>query len=154
MLHTPAGPASLTLRLAGVHNVRNALAATACALAAGAPLAAVRHGLEAFVPVKGRSQLKSATLHGVRIALVDDSYNANPDSVRAAIDVLAAMHAPRLLVLGDMGEVGDRGRRSTPRSGPMRASAASSTCGVPVRRAAMPRRRSAPRRGTSPTCRR
>jgi UDP-N-acetylmuramoyl-tripeptide--D-alanyl-D-alanine ligase len=48
-------------------------------------------------------------LHGVHIALVDDSYNANPDSVRAAIDVLAAMHAPRLLVLGDMGEVGDRG---------------------------------------------
>jgi len=109
VLHTPAGPASLALRLAGLHNVKNALAATACALAAGAPLTAVRRGLEAFAPVKGRSQLKSATLHGVRIALVDDSYNANPDSVRAAIDVLAAMHAPRLLVLGDMGEVGDRG---------------------------------------------
>ena len=48
-------------------------------------------------------------MHGVRIALVDDSYNANPDSVRAAIDVLASMHAPRLLLLGEMAEVGDRG---------------------------------------------
>ena len=109
VLHTPAGAASLALRLAGRHNVKNALAATACALAAGATLDAVKRGLEAFEPVKGRSQLKVTTLHGVRVALVDDSYNANPDSVRAAIDVLAALHAPRLLLLGDMGEVGDRG---------------------------------------------
>jgi UDP-N-acetylmuramoyl-tripeptide--D-alanyl-D-alanine ligase len=109
VLHTPAGATSLSLRLAGLHNVRNALAAAACALAAGAPLAAIKQGLETFEPVKGRSQMKSATLHGVRIALVDDSYNANPDSVRAAIDVLAAMHVPRLLLLGDMGEVGERG---------------------------------------------
>ena len=109
VLHTPAGAASLPLRLAGRHNVKNALAATACALAAGATLDAVKRGLEAFEPVKGRSQLKVATVHGVRVALVDDSYNANPDSVRAAIDVLAALHAPRLLLLGDMGEVGDRG---------------------------------------------
>ena len=109
VLHTPAGAASLALRLAGRHNVKNALAATACALAAGATLAAVKRGLEAFEPVKGRSQIKRATLHGVHAALVDDSYNANPDSVRAAIEVLAAMHAPRLLLLGDMGEVGDRG---------------------------------------------
>ena len=109
VLHTPAGSSSLALRLAGRHNVKNALAASACALAAGASLAAVKRGLEAFEPVEGRSQMKRATLHGVRIALVDDSYNANPDSVRAAIDVLASMHAPRLLLLGDMGEVGDRG---------------------------------------------
>ena len=109
VLHTPAGAASLALRLAGRHNVKNALAATACALAAGATLDAVKRGLEAFEPVKGRSQLKVTTLHGVRVALVDDSYNANPDSVRAAIDVLTALHAPRLLLLGDMGEVGDRG---------------------------------------------
>ena len=109
VLHTPAGAASLALRLAGAHNVRNALAATACALAAGAALESIQRGLEAFEPVKGRSQMKAATLHGTRIALVDDSYNANPDSVRAAIDVLAAMPAPRLLLLGDMGEVGDRG---------------------------------------------
>ena len=109
VLRTPFGAVALALRLAGKHNVKNALAATACALAAGATLDAVRRGLESFEPVKGRSQLKSATLHGKAIALVDDSYNANPDSVRAAIDVMAAMRAPRLLVLGDMGEVGDRG---------------------------------------------
>ena len=109
VLHTPAGAVSLALRLAGRHNVKNALAAAACALAAGAPLAALKRGLESFEPVKGRSQIKAATLHGVRVALVDDSYNANPDSVRAAIDVLASMHAPRLLLLGDMGEVGERG---------------------------------------------
>jgi len=109
VLHTPAGAASLALRVAGKHNVKNALAAAACALAAGASLNAIKRGLEAFEPVKGRSQLKTATLHGTRVALVDDSYNANPDSVRAAIDVLAAMPAPRLLLLGDMGEVGDRG---------------------------------------------
>ena len=109
VLHTPAGSSSLALRLAGRHNLKNALAASACALAAGASLAAVKRGLEAFEPVKGRSQMKRATLHGVRIALVDDSYNANPDSVRAAIDVLASMHAPRLLLLGEMAEVGDRG---------------------------------------------
>jgi UDP-N-acetylmuramoyl-tripeptide--D-alanyl-D-alanine ligase len=109
VLHTPAGSSALALRMADRHNVKNALAAAACALAAGAPLAAVKRGLEAFVPVKGRSQLKSGSLHGVRVALVDDSYNANPDSVRAAIDVLAGMRAPRLLLLGDMGEVGDQG---------------------------------------------
>jgi UDP-N-acetylmuramoyl-tripeptide--D-alanyl-D-alanine ligase len=109
VLHTPAGSTSLALRAAGRHNVSNALAAATCALAAGAPLAAVKRGLEAFEPIKGRSQMKRATLHGVRIELVDDSYNANPDSVRAAIEVLAVMHAPRLLLLGDMGEVGDRG---------------------------------------------
>jgi len=109
VLHTPAGAVSLALRLAGRHNLKNALAAAGCALAAGASLEAIRRGLEAFEPVQGRSQLESASLHGQTIALVDDSYNANPDSVRAAIEVLAAMRAPRLLVLGDMGEVGDRG---------------------------------------------
>jgi UDP-N-acetylmuramoyl-tripeptide--D-alanyl-D-alanine ligase len=108
-LHTPAGAVPVTLRLAGAHNAKNALAAATCALAAGAPLAAIRNGLESFEPVKGRSQLKSITLRGQTVALIDDSYNANPDSVRAAIDVLATMRAPRLLVLGDMGEVGDRG---------------------------------------------
>jgi len=108
-VHTPVGAVALSLRMAGLHNARNALAAATCALAAGAPLEAIRRGLEAFEPVKGRSQLKSCVLHGRPVALVDDSYNANPDSVRAAIDVLAAMRAPRALLLGDMGEVGARG---------------------------------------------
>jgi UDP-N-acetylmuramoyl-tripeptide--D-alanyl-D-alanine ligase len=108
-LHTPAGDAALTLRVAGLHNVKNALAATACALAAGAPLADVVRGLEAFVAVKGRSQVGTARLHGHDVTLVDDSYNANPDSVLAAIAVLAQLPGPRWLVLGDMGEVGDQG---------------------------------------------
>jgi len=108
-LHTPAGAVSLALRMAGAHNAKNALAAATCALAAGAPLDAIRRGLEAFEPVKGRSQLKSLVRGGQTVALVDDSYNANPDSVRAAIDVLATMRAPRALLLGDMGEVGTRG---------------------------------------------
>jgi UDP-N-acetylmuramoyl-tripeptide--D-alanyl-D-alanine ligase len=108
-VHTPAGAVPVTLRLAGAHNAKNALAAATCALAAGAPLAAIRQGLESFEPVKGRSQLKSITLQGKSVALIDDSYNANPDSVRAAIDVLATMRAPRALLLGDMGEVGTRG---------------------------------------------
>jgi UDP-N-acetylmuramoyl-tripeptide--D-alanyl-D-alanine ligase len=89
--------------------VRNALAAVACAIAAGAPTGMVARGLESFKPVKGRSQLKPARLHGQPIALVDDSYNANPDSVRAAIDVLTTLPAPQWLILGDMGEVGDQG---------------------------------------------
>ncbi len=108
-LTTPAGHATLRLNVAGVHNVKNALAAAAAALAAGAPLAAVVHGLRTFEPVKGRSQLKNISLHGTNATLVDDSYNANPDSVLAAIEVLAAMPAPRWLVLGSMGEVGAQG---------------------------------------------
>jgi len=89
--------------------VKNALAATACALAAGVPLSAIAAGLTAFAPVKGRSRALPLTLGGRALILIDDSYNANPDSVRAAIDVLAELPAPRLLVLGDMGEVGDLG---------------------------------------------
>jgi UDP-N-acetylmuramoyl-tripeptide--D-alanyl-D-alanine ligase len=106
---TPEGQVRMTLPVAGRHNVRNALAATAAALGAGVPLSAVVKGLESFAPVKGRSQLKSLARAGRAIPLVDDTYNANPDSVRAAIDVLAGLPAPRWLLLGDMGEVGDQG---------------------------------------------
>ncbi len=106
---TPQGPLACSLAIAGRHNVRNALAATACALAAGVPLAAIAQGLTAFVPVKGRSRAFGVQ-HGARhITVVDDSYNANPDSMHAAIAVLAELPAPRLLVMGDMGEVGDQG---------------------------------------------
>jgi UDP-N-acetylmuramoyl-tripeptide--D-alanyl-D-alanine ligase len=97
---------TINLAAAGVHNVRNALAATACALAAGIPVDAIVRGLEAFAPVSGRLQRKQAA-NGATI--IDDTYNANPDSVRAAIDVLAGYPSPRILVLGDMGEVGTQG---------------------------------------------
>lgn len=106
---TPQGPLEFLLQVAGRHNVKNSLAAIACALAAGVPLAAIAAGLSAFAPVKGRSRALQLTLGGRVLSLIDDSYNANPDSVRAAIDVLAELPGPRLLVLGDMGEVGNQG---------------------------------------------
>ncbi len=106
---TPAGPVTYRLHIAGRHNVRNSQAAVACALVVGAPMAAIAQGLSAFEPLKGRSRALTVKLGGRAITVVDDTYNANPDSVRAAIDVLAELPAPRLLVLGDMGEVGDQG---------------------------------------------
>ncbi len=98
--------AKATLAIPGLHNVRNALAAAACAHAAGIGLRAIGEGLSAFRPYTGRLQVKQARGGAT---LIDDTYNANPDSVRAAIDVLASCAAPTLLVLGDMGEVGEKG---------------------------------------------
>ena len=106
---TPAGTLEFKLHIAGQHNVKNALAATACALAAGVPAACIAAGLTAFEPVKGRSRAVRVKYQERSITLIDDTYNANPDSMRAAIDVLAALPGPRLLVMGDMGEVGDKG---------------------------------------------
>lgn len=99
---------AVKLAAAGLHNVRNALAAIACAFAAGIGQDAIVAGLEQFAPVSGRLQRKAGA-NGVTV--IDDSYNANPDSVRAAIDVLAQATAPRILVLGDMGEVGTQGQQ-------------------------------------------
>lgn len=97
---------SFVLSAAGQHNVRNALAACAATLAIGINLEIIARGLSAFTPVAGRLQKKQATNGAI---VIDDTYNANPDSVRAAIDVLANAPAPRTLVLGDMGEVGSEG---------------------------------------------
>ena len=107
--HTPAGVLRTQLHIAGRHNVGNALAACACALAAGVSLDTIAQGLASFEPVKGRSRAFGVQCQGRAITVVDDTYNANPDSVRAAIDVLAELPAPHLLVLGDMGEVGSQG---------------------------------------------
>ena len=106
LVTTPAGDAKFSLHAPGRHNMSNALAAAGAAFAIGVPLPAIVAGLEAFRPVAGRL----ATLHTPGgFTVIDDSYNANPGSVRAAIDVLAAAPSPRWLVLGDMGEVGAGG---------------------------------------------
>jgi UDP-N-acetylmuramoyl-tripeptide--D-alanyl-D-alanine ligase len=105
-LRTPDGEAAATLAIPGVHNVRNGLAAAACALAIGIPVNSIAQGLSAFRPYAGRLQVRQGRSG---LTVIDDSYNANPDSVRAAIDVLASCPAPTALVLGDMGEVGSQG---------------------------------------------
>ena len=105
-LRTPEGEVRVEFRASGRHNVMNALASAAAATAAGASLAAVAKGLRSFAGVKGRLQPKTGKRGA---AVVDDSYNANPDSVRAAVDVLAGMPGKRVLVLGDMGELGPDG---------------------------------------------
>ncbi len=103
-LHCAHGRADIELRLAGRHNVANALAAAAAASAAGASLAHVKAGLATMRPVPGRLQLKRARSGAW---LIDDSYNANPSSVRAGIEVLAELEGRKWLVLGDMAELGD-----------------------------------------------
>ncbi len=97
---------TVALQIDGKHNVRNALAAAACCVAAGIKPAVIAAGLRQFEPASGRMQ---RALSAGGATLIDDTYNANPDSVLAAIDVLADMPAPRILVLGDMAEVGDQG---------------------------------------------
>jgi len=107
-LVTPSGNAHVLLHVPGRHMVMNALAAAAVGHGADLPVTAIVRGLQTFRPVRGRL-VTSTTATGVTV--IDDTYNANPDSVRAAIDVLATRAAPRWLALGDMGEVGDEGPR-------------------------------------------
>jgi UDP-N-acetylmuramoyl-tripeptide--D-alanyl-D-alanine ligase len=105
-LSTPSGSARALLHAPGKSMADNALAAVATGLAAGIALAAIATGIDAFRPLAGRLALRVATGGAI---VIDDSYNANPDSVRAAIDVLAARSGARWLVLGDMGEAGADG---------------------------------------------
>jgi UDP-N-acetylmuramoyl-tripeptide--D-alanyl-D-alanine ligase len=102
-LHTPAGTLEVTLPLPGRHNVMNALAASAAALALDVPLATIKRGLETAPAVKGRLQ-RYAIAGGW--TLIDDSYNANPGSAAAAIATLTAEPGDAWLVLGDMRELG------------------------------------------------
>lgn len=103
-LSAPQGEIEFALNTPGRHNARNAVAAAAACLAAELPLAAVARGLSAFSGVKGRLQRRAGEKGAV---VLDDTYNANPDSVRAGIDVLAATVGRKILVLGDMGEIGE-----------------------------------------------
>ena len=105
-VQTELGSIEVQLNTLGSHNARNALAASAVALAAGVSLEKIKQGLELFAPVNGRMQTKKMDPNHT---LIDDSYNANPDSVRAAIDALKQSGNLSWLVLGDMGEVGNQG---------------------------------------------
>lgn len=98
-----AGEAQVQLNLLGRHNVANALAAAAAAHALGVPLGGIVAGLQALQPVKGRA-VAQLTASGLRV--IDDSYNANPASMLAAIDILSGFSGRTVLVLGDMGELG------------------------------------------------
>lgn len=103
VLETESGEVDIRLNVLGVHNLKNALAATAAALAVGVELKEIKVGLENFKGVRGRLQVYSAANDSI---IIDDSYNANPASLKVAIDVLAVQKKKSVLVLGDMGELG------------------------------------------------
>lgn len=103
VLHAPQGSVAIQLNLLGTHNIANALAATAAAQVFGVSLQGIAEGLNTVQPVKGRS-VAQMTASGIRV--IDDTYNANPTSMCAAVDILAGFSGRTVLVLGDIGELG------------------------------------------------
>lgn len=104
MLHSPQGIIRVDLPAPGEHNIRNALAAATIALTLGVSLQSVAKGVAAFSGIRGRLQRKTAACGAT---LLDDTYNANPDSMKAGLDVLSKFDSPRVFVMGDIGELGD-----------------------------------------------
>lgn len=104
-IHTPKGQIDISLKLQGEHNLKNALAAIASSLALKIPLKTIKKGIEAIKPVQGRLEVKKGLNGSI---LIDDTYNANPESMRAAIDVLSNQEGHKILVVGDMGELGKK----------------------------------------------
>lgn len=107
VLTTPLGETRFAFSMAGEHAVHDAAAAAAASLAAGVPLEDIACGLTSFTALDGRGKIHRFESGAL---LIDESYNANPDSMRSAIDVLATMPSPHILVAGEMGELGDKSR--------------------------------------------
>ncbi len=107
VLTTPLGVTRFAFSMAGEHAVHDAAAAAAASLAAGVPLEDIACGLTSFTALDGRGKIHRFESGAL---LIDESYNANPDSMRSAIDVLATMPSPHILVAGEMGELGDKSR--------------------------------------------